>query len=105
MAWIEIDLSNLIAEPKVSAAELLRRILDAYNINYQLLANCNPDACTEYYINDDEFIKALSEARNWFEEEVVVEEYARRRRARAAVLLYNGYEWAYALILRGERRT
>jgi len=98
--WVEIDLYDLyeIAKPKVTASELLRRILDAYKAEYELLANCSPDSGVEYYVDDDEFKKAFGETRSWFDEMAVVELYAKTRGARAAVLLFDGYEWAYALV-------
>ena len=101
MEWIRIDLQDLytIAKPKVTAAELLQRILDAYNLNYELLVNCSPDSGVEYFVDDREFRKAFNNAAGWQEEERVVEEYAKKRGATAVVELFDGYERAYALIL------
>ena len=96
---VEVDLQDLHEfKPRYPASELLRRILDAYEAEYEVLVNCSPDVGVEYYTDDDEFKKAFGEVRSWLDEAVVVEEYAKKRKARAVVELFDGYEWAYALV-------
>jgi len=99
--WIRIDLQDLyrLGHIDVVASELLKKILETYNLEYVMLVNCSPDVGCEYFVDDDEFKKAFDEAWSWLEEAAVVGEYAKRREAKAVVLLYDGYEWAYALVL------
>jgi hypothetical protein len=100
MEWIEIDLQDLyhIGHIDITAAELLQRILDAYNVEYQVLVNCSPDVGVDYYIDDEEFKEAFSKAMGWQEERKVIEDYAIRKNAVAVVELFDGYEWSAALI-------
>ena len=99
--WIRLDFSDLykLGHIDILAAELLERILDAYNLNYQLLVNCSPDVGVAYYIEDYNFMREFDRAQGWQEEERVIEEYARKKGATAIVELFDGYEWAAAIII------
>jgi len=98
--WVRLDLSDLyeLGHINITAAKLLERILEAYKVEYELLVNCSPDSGVEYFVGDKEFREAFNKAAGWREEEEVVDEYARERNAVAVVELFDGYEWAYALI-------
>jgi hypothetical protein len=98
--WIRLNFEELysLGHIDITASELLGRILDAYNLDYKLLVNCSPDVGVDYFIDDREFIRKFSEAQGWEEEEKVIEEYAVKQKAIAIVELYDGYEWAAALI-------
>jgi hypothetical protein len=79
----------------------LERILDAYNLNYEIIMNCSPDVGVEYFTNDIDFIKAFERADGWWHEEItVINDYAKKRGATAIVELYDGYERAVAIILK-----
>jgi hypothetical protein len=99
--WIRLDFSDLysLGHINVLAAELLESILDTYNLSYQLLVNCSPDTGVTYYVEDFDFMREFDRAQGWQEEERVIEEYARKRNAVAVVELFDGYEWAAAIIL------
>jgi hypothetical protein len=102
--WIRLDFSDLysLGHIDVLAAELLAQILDAYGVKYELLVNCSPDVGVTYYVYDLEFMRKFDEAQGWQEEEKVIEEYARKKGATAIVELFDGYEWAAAIIVSGE---
>jgi hypothetical protein len=86
----------------VMASELLSKILETYNLKYVMLVNCSPDVGVEYFVDDREFMRKFNEAQGWQEEERVIEEYALSRGASAVVELFDGYEWAAALIFPSE---
>jgi hypothetical protein len=98
--WIRLDFSELyrLGHIDVLATELLKKILDAYNVEYEILLNFSPDTGVEYITNDKEFIRKFDEAQGWLEEERVIEEYARKKGATAIVVLFDGYEWSAAII-------
>jgi hypothetical protein len=98
--WVKIDLQGLyrLGHIDITAADLLHRILDAYNLDYELLVNCSPDVGCDYFVDDEEFKEEFSEAQGWQEDERVIEEYAIKRKAVAVVELFDGYEWAAAVV-------
>jgi hypothetical protein len=98
--WVEIDLTELyeLGHIDMTAAKLLQKILDAYNLKYETILNYSPDVGVEYYMGDEKFKEEFSEAQGWQEEEKVIDEYAKQRGAIAIVWLFDGYESAYALI-------
>jgi len=93
---IEIDLSDLyeIAIPGCPASELLAAILKKWELKHRLLMNCSPDAGDHFF--DEEFRQHFGENKKDDEEEVV-RDFAKRKGA-TAVRLYDGYEWAYAIV-------
>lgn len=98
--WIRLDFDELyeLGHIDVPAAELLQRILNAYNLKYQLLVNYSPDVGCDYFVDDEDFEKAFDRAHNWQEEDRLIEEYAKKKNAVAIVELFDGYEFAIALI-------
>jgi hypothetical protein len=98
--WIRLDFEELyrLGHINITASKLLSRILDAYNLRYTMLVNCSPDVGCEYFVDDEEFVEEFKGAQGWKEEEEVIEDYAIKQKARAIVELYDGYEWAAALI-------
>ena len=105
--WIKIRLDDLygLGYPDMTAISILKTLLEIYNMNYEPLANESPDAGTDYYVNDKEFIDAMEEA--YLHDPIdgvkkVIKEYAQKRNAVAVVELYDGYEHAWALIFEKE---
>jgi len=98
--WVEIDLQDLynLGHIDIMAVDLLEKILDAYNLDYEILVNCNPDIGCEYAVDDNDFMRKFSEAQGRQEGRRVIEEYARKKGATAIVELFDGYETAFALI-------
>ena len=92
---IKIDLRALheISPPEVSAADILSAILDKWDFKYKILMNCSPEGIV---VLDEEFAEFIKGRAG--DEERMVEEFARLKRA-IPVKLYDGYEWAYAIIL------
>ena len=92
---VRIDLSALheLSPPEVPASDILSAILDKWDLKHRLLMNCSPEE--RVVLNEEfaEFIKGRADS-----EEKMVEEFARRKGA-IPVKLFDGYEWAYALIL------
>ena len=95
---IEIDLSDLyeIAIPDCPASELLAAILEKWGVKYELLVNCSPDAGDRFF--DEEFRQHYLRE-NEEDEEEVVREFAERKKA-IPVRLFDGYEWAYAIVFK-----
>jgi len=95
---IEIDLSDLyeIAIPDCPASELLAAILEKWGARYELLMNCSPDAGDRFF--DEEFRQHFVEDKKDDEEEVV-RDFAKHKGA-TAVRLYDGHEWAYAIVFK-----
>jgi hypothetical protein len=101
LKWIRIDFEELysLGHIDIRACDLLQRILDAYNVKYEMLANSSPDTGVEYLTDDEDFISAFSRAYPVAGEvDRVIEEYASMRGAEAVVELFDGYELAWALI-------
>jgi len=98
--FVKIDLSDLyeVIRPKVSAYKILKSILDQYDIEYEILVNISPDVGEEYLINDKEFEDKFSEALYVEDAFEVLEEYAKKKNAKAIVVLEDGYENAIALV-------
>jgi len=99
--FIKIDLSNLyeVIRPKVAPWKILRDILEENGVEYEILVNISPDTGEVYLINDKEFEDKFSEAL-YIEDDAfeVLEEYAKKKNAKAIVELDDGYETAIALI-------
>ena len=89
---VEIDLSPLhrIAAPDWSASDLLATILEKWGLRYKVLMNCSPE---ERVVYDEEFEEHLKGK----DEEEAVKEFAERKKA-IPLKLYDGYEWAYAIV-------
>jgi hypothetical protein len=99
--WIELDFEELysLGHIDVQACKLLERILQTYNVKYEIVVNISPDVGVEYFTNDIDFIRKFEKAEGWWHEEITaIREYAARRGARAVVELFDGYEVAYALV-------
>jgi hypothetical protein len=98
--FVKIDLSDLyeVIQPQVSAWRILKNILDLYDVHYELLVNLSPDAGEEYLTDDKEFQDKFNEA--LYDEDIdkVLEEYAKKKNAKAVVILNDGYESAIALV-------
>jgi crotonobetainyl-CoA:carnitine CoA-transferase CaiB-like acyl-CoA transferase len=102
--WVRLDFEELyrLGHIDVRACDLLQRILDTYNIKYELLANSSPDVGVEYLTDDVEFINAFEKAEYPSEIDKVIEEYATKKGAEAVVELFDGYEIAWAVVYPSE---
>ena len=101
---IEIDLSVLYEtkSPDCHAYELLKTILDMWGLKYTLLMNCNPAVESKFFSSEfKEFYEEKESliVRGDIDEEDVVAKFADRKKAEA-IVLFDGFEWAYALIYR-----
>jgi len=100
---VEVDLSSLYEvapTPKARACDLLKALLEAWGLKYRLLANMSPDIDVEFF--DEEFRRFYRAAERAHvhgavEEDDIVGAFAEREGAKA-VRLFDGYEWAYALV-------
>jgi hypothetical protein len=99
--WIEVNLQDLyeLGHIDVQAYKLLERILQTYNVQYEVIVNISPDVGAEYFVSDLDFIRKFESAEGWWHEEVAaLVDYAKRRKAVAIVELFDGYETAFALV-------
>jgi len=99
--WIEVNLQDLyeLGHIDVQAYKLLERILQTYNVKYEIVVNISPDVGAEYFVDDKDFIRKFEKAEGWWHEEVAaLVDYAKRRKAVAIVELFDGYETAFALV-------
>ena len=98
---IEIDFEKLyeLGGISIRAIDLLKKILDTYKVDYELLVNLSPDVGVEYLTSDQKFIGEFERA-DVDDLDDVVEKYAKRRKADAVVRLYDGYELAWAIVWR-----
>jgi len=93
---VKIDLSALheLSPPDFSAVDILSTILDKWGFKYKILMNCSFNEGRVIF--DEEFAKFIEDRMG--SEEEIVKEFAERKRG-IAVKLFDGYEWAYAVIL------
>jgi len=97
---IEIDLQDLYRKGhlNVPAYKILEQLLDDYNLEFEILLNYSPDVGTVYFVDDSEFRESFEKAESWLDELKVIKEYAKKKGASTVVMLYDGYEVAYAAL-------
>jgi hypothetical protein len=106
MKLIEINLEKLyeaVGSPNATAADVLHALLNAWGLEHEMLMNASPDVGDEIF--SDDFADFAGVERRLNEEitdDELVKKYAEKVKAKAAVVLFDGYEWAYAII-KGEK--
>jgi hypothetical protein len=100
---IKLDLEELydnVSVPECRASDVLEAILKAWGLKHVLLMNASPDVGDEFFDRgfENEYKKIERQIVNGeIDEEDFVTKYAEKKGGKA-VMLYDGYEWAYAIV-------